>query len=366
MNYSELFTSDHSMSRDPTPQSNDLSFYLHKLDESLIDIYRTHPALQSRHYSQPVFPPTLTPSQSTRYQSIHNTSSKYLFTSILLNVEPILPDIFQSLLVAVDFLGPQNFGVSIVEGPSSDGTDILFEKVLAPLLLEMGVDKLDIHLNTRRPSAKFGESNRIEKLAKLREEPLLPLRQAKRGTDEYNAVVYFNDVYFSGAMLMELVFQHANQGSDVTCAWDLLWKDEFFYDIWVARDIHTGDVGHLSLSSFCFLDSDVARGWAFKAFSPYGIHLVTVLQPLPDISQNTRSVRRPATFPGLLVLERDSDHRVLPAPPSQRDPLPTVFDRTGRMRTSGGCPADERYLAAPRKGEKRSQDPRRAWGQAGL
>lgn len=28
----------------------------------------------------------------------------------------------------------------------------------------------------------------------------------------------------------------------MTCAWDLLWGNSYFYDTWVGRDIHTGDL----------------------------------------------------------------------------------------------------------------------------
>jgi hypothetical protein len=39
-------------------------------------------------------------------------------------------------------------------------------------------------------------------------------------------VVFFNDVYWSAGMMMELIHQHVTQGSDMTCAWDLLWGNE--------------------------------------------------------------------------------------------------------------------------------------------
>ena len=73
----------------------------------------------------------------------------------------------------------------------------------------MGVDPLDLHLNTRRPSAGFAKGNRIELLAKLREEALVPLRRkSKGGTGEgYEASVFFNDVYFSGGMILEMMHQ---------------------------------------------------------------------------------------------------------------------------------------------------------------
>lgn len=56
----------------------------------------------------------------------------------------------------------------------------------------------------------FKNNNRIEILAKLREEAVLPLRRKRGGSNDdrpYEASVFFNDVYFSGAQLLELIHQ---------------------------------------------------------------------------------------------------------------------------------------------------------------
>lgn len=138
-----------------------------------------------------------------------NPTRTHLFPLVFRFISSCSPDIFTSLLLLTDFLGPTSIGLSIIEGPSNDGTDSLFESVLSPLLVAMGVDPLDLHLNTRRPSANFAKGNRIELLAKLREEAVVPLRRKSGGGkgEKWEASVFFNDVYFSGAMILEMMHQ---------------------------------------------------------------------------------------------------------------------------------------------------------------
>lgn len=78
----------------------------------------------------------------------------------------------------------------------------------------MGVNPLDLHLNTRRPSAGFAKGNRIGLLAKLREEALVPLRRKSEGGrgKGYEASVFFNDVWFSGGMILEMMHQVSGFG----------------------------------------------------------------------------------------------------------------------------------------------------------
>lgn len=237
--------------------SSSLPYYLSKLDTSLREAFARHPKLASDPYPSPIYPVDLTPSQLVRYahlipsHPLHNFTSsqgriptpppdrKFLLTSSLVNVAPLTPTLFTSLIHLTALLGPRSISLSLIEGPSNDGTSHLIEAVLCPILLEMGVDPLDLHIVTRRPKVDFETHNRIEVLAKLREEAMIPFWRARKRTamaggkgaqhpnHVQETVVFFNDVYYSAGMMLELIHQHLTQGSDMTCAWDLLWGNEY-------------------------------------------------------------------------------------------------------------------------------------------
>lgn len=210
----------------PLTHSETLNPYLVQLDTLFKDAYRDHPPLKDETYQPPVFAPSMSPAQFHRFAHLlpSHSDERFLFTSVLLNVAPITPDLFSTLVALVDFLGPHRFGLSIVEGPSNDETDYLLLNVLTPVLLSMGVRQETIYLSLGRPSADFSNHNRIDVLAKLREEAIAPLRRHK--DEGWGTVVFFNDVYWSLSMGLEMIGQHANQDGDMTCAWDLLWGNE--------------------------------------------------------------------------------------------------------------------------------------------
>jgi hypothetical protein len=231
-----------SLNLDLTPS---LPYYLSKLDTSLREAFASSPHLSSSPYPAPLYPSLLSPSLESRYAHLipshpsqNHTSFRhapkrrhYHLTTSLINVSPLTPTLFASLFHTILLLSPSQISLSLIDGPSNDGTSHLIESVLCPLLLEMGVDPLALHVVTRRPKVDFANGNRIELLAKLREEAMVPFwrsRRVGRGREdvEDEVVVFFNDVYWSAGMMMELIHQHVTQGSDMTCAWDLLWGNE--------------------------------------------------------------------------------------------------------------------------------------------
>lgn len=224
-----------SLANVPVTHSDTLGKHLARLDQLFIKAYATGGSkggkptgLEGRSYRPPVFAPALSPEQFARFEHLlphtNGNGGRVLFTSVLLDVEPLAPDLFGTLVGLADFLGPDRFGLSIVEGPSSDGTAHLFLEVLVPVLLEMGVSPSALYLSLDRPSADFASHNRIAVLAGLREEAVAPLRRDRPA--KWSTVVFFNDVWWSLSMGLEMLSQHVKQGSDMSCAWDLLWGNE--------------------------------------------------------------------------------------------------------------------------------------------
>lgn len=100
---------------------------------------------------------------------------------------PFQPDIIASLVALAIFLGPKHVFVSIVEGPSTDGTGDILEYALVPTLLSLGVPDEQIVIRSMKDGDldwnRGGGSgrDRIEVLAELRNVALEPL-VAQAGT----------------------------------------------------------------------------------------------------------------------------------------------------------------------------------------
>lgn len=134
----------------------------------------------------------------------------------------------------IEFLGPEQCALSIIEGPSKDGTG----QVLGALRPALDALTTTYYLKTTDVSSVQGE--RIEKLAKLRNMALQPMLE---DTSKYTAdttVVFLNDVAICSEDILELVHQRKFLGADMVCAtdWTYAGQDPTFYDVWVARDMN--------------------------------------------------------------------------------------------------------------------------------
>lgn len=175
---------------------------------------------------------------------------KYFFALNLRQCISILPRLMGSIVETVRFLGPENCGLSIVEGNSDDGT----LEILAALRKDMGSLGLEFHFQTSGIDPKNGD--RIEALAALRNLALEPLINNPSHYSPDTAVIFLNDVAICMDDILELVHQRVYQEADMICALD--WSDidpPIFYDIWVARAIN-GDT---------FWEIPMDGGWRFAS-----------------------------------------------------------------------------------------------------
>jgi alpha-1,3-mannosyltransferase len=251
----------------------------HLLEEHLQKLYsdlrRVCPLVPEPIYTEP----GLTPAQEKRYAHLKNPkvwsspvgartkvitkpNEKYLLTTTIRQIEGQLPDLLNTLLTLVLFLGPSHLSFSILEGPSDDCTPDAFEAVLKPMLLGLGVSQGDINLVTRESKIDFANQNRIEVLAGLRNKALSPLWNEHYQPDVENeqvgasrvddhadiaAVVFFNDVYLRASDVLELLHQHVVAGdrsgmeTGITTGIDWYDKDpDYYYDVWVGRTVSNG------------------------------------------------------------------------------------------------------------------------------
>ncbi|WWC95421.1 hypothetical protein V866_002284 [Kwoniella sp. B9012] len=186
--------------------------------------------------------PSLTNSQKIRYNTLKK-KGKYMLVTNTRQIQDHLPDLLNTIIILLDYLGYDQLYLSILEGPSSDCTPRIIQNVLIPLLQSLEVPDNQVNIVTDEPKIHWSDHNRIEKISELRNRALEPLWLNSNWKEEIRSVVFFNDVYLSAGDMLELIYQHDKNGASITTGMDW-WKKrpEYYYDIWVGRTIDTGDL----------------------------------------------------------------------------------------------------------------------------
>lgn len=128
--------------------------------------------------------------------------------------------------------------------------------------------------------------SRIQALAELRNLALRPLKSEDLLTsgdklaDIYSpdaVVIFVNDIALCPEDILELVFQHINQGAHMTCGFDWIFNGTLFYDVWVSRSL-VGDtffeIPHDASWSYAqdlfWSDPDGKR--RYEAYQPFQVY----------------------------------------------------------------------------------------------
>lgn len=226
-----------------------------------------------------------------RYAYLKRSSNQsqrpaYFFALNLHQCVDLLPRLIGSVVEAMQFLGPHNCALSIVEGRSDDGTFEVLD-ALRPSMQRLGIP---YHFKSSGVDPTAQGNDRIESLAELRNLAVHDLVLHPEQYDSDTTVIFSNDVALCMEDLLELVHQRTLQGADQTCAmdWTYVGDHPTFYDVWIARSM-TGD-------SF----------FEIPAKRELGPCLESVLGRL----ENESALGQLEAVPGIFMLERrDSVHR---------------------------------------------------------
>lgn len=173
----------------------------------------------------------------SRYQQLRPESStkpSYFFALNIRQKVSILPTLIGSIVDTIRFLGPENCALSVVEGHSQDGTFEILD------LLKAEIEKLGTTFYLKRsdidPATNIG---RIAGLAALRNLALEPLTENPSAFTRDATVIFLNDVSLCAEDILELIYQKALLGADMTCGfdWTYVGVDPTFYDVWIARTL---------------------------------------------------------------------------------------------------------------------------------
>ncbi|KAJ5612574.1 hypothetical protein N7510_005768 [Penicillium lagena] len=234
-----------------------------------------------------------------RGEAAHGGQVRYFFALNLHQSRLVLPRLMSSIVEAMRFLGPEHCAISVVEGRSTDGTDEIL-RALKPQVEAMGGRFFLKHSNIY---PKKGDMNRIEALAELRNAALAPLT----ADDEMNKmagiyspdamVIFLNDIALCPEDILELVYQHVNQDSHMTCAFDWIFNGTTFYDAWVSRSL-AGNLffeipqdGSWAYSKDLFFDDPYSRK-RYEAFRPLQVYScwggMVVLNAAPFVAETVK------------------------------------------------------------------------------
>ncbi|KAI5462809.1 alpha-1,3-mannosyltransferase CMT1 [Mariannaea sp. PMI_226] len=145
----------------------------------------------------------------------------------------VVVTLFNGIIEAMKFLGPENCALSVVEGNSPDGTAEVLE-ALRPTM-----EKLGIAYFYQTTALNPSDGDRIPKLAKLRNAALEPMFDNRELLAENATVVFLNDVALCVEDILELIFQLRNLDADMTCGMDWNTGESYFlYDTWITRGIN--------------------------------------------------------------------------------------------------------------------------------
>lgn len=172
----------------------------------------------------------LSPSPS----SSHNFLPKTLIALNLYNNQEVFPTLSRSLLTLAFILGPSSIHVSIFENGSTDKTTMAMAH-FAAVLTKAGVEHTIL---SDVAKTQWSKVDRIAQLAVYRNIVLEPLfgndnggKNASRApgrkgsdrlakADEWDSILFINDVFFCPSDALELLYQRKIQKADAACALD--------------------------------------------------------------------------------------------------------------------------------------------------
>ncbi|KAJ7020735.1 cryptococcal mannosyltransferase 1-domain-containing protein [Mycena alexandri] len=229
------------------------------------------------------------------------------------NNAAVIPHWTTEMTKVINYLGPDNVFVSIVESYSDDtssallrGFDHKLEAMHVPHLI------LTDETSIPRPITTETDMYRIEFLAAVRNLVIEPL-VAKGG---YDRLLFTNDIFFQAESVVELL--HTKNGEyDMACSMDF--QHSGLYDLWVLRD----RLGRLVSSLWPYFLEDA------------GFRAVMADEPAPVFAcwNGIASMRAEPFLPPSL---RRGDH-LSTTPRAQ--PLPTTHPLYARVGANGSSPA---------------------------
>ena len=169
-------------------------------------------------------------------------NTKFYITAILCNIMPIIDDYISEMKKLINYLGPENVMISLIEnGDSKDGTReylIEYQKFLNDSKI---INEINIDHEICKSNNSWNVFTRIDFLSRLRNRAFELIYKTKKFDYQNTKIIYLNDIIYSYEDIIKLLSTN-NEDYDAVCAMDF---NIYFYDTWASADLNGNSIRHL-------------------------------------------------------------------------------------------------------------------------
>lgn len=142
----------------------------------------------------------------------------------------------------INYLGPENVMVSIIEnGDSKDTTRdylIEFQKYLNDSKI---INEINMERGVCKANATWNVYTRIDFLSRLRNRAFNLMYNTSNFDYQNTKVIYINDIIYTYEDIVKLLATN-NEDYDAVCAMDF---NIYFYDTWASADLNGNSIRHV-------------------------------------------------------------------------------------------------------------------------
>ena len=169
-------------------------------------------------------------------------NTKFYIASCICNMGPKIEDYIDEMKKLINYLGPENVMVSIIEnGDSKDATRdylIEYQKYLNDSKI---INEISMEHEVCKVNATWNSYTRIDFLYRLRNRAFNLMYNTSNFDYQNTKVIYINDIIYTYEDIIKLLATN-NEDYDAVCAMDF---NIYYYDTWASADLNGNSIRHV-------------------------------------------------------------------------------------------------------------------------
>ena len=169
-------------------------------------------------------------------------NTTFYIASVVCNMMPKLDDYLDEMKKLINYLGPENVMVSIIEnGDSKDRTRnylVEYQKYLNDINV---INEINMDHEICKQNGTMNVYKRIDFLSRLRNRAFNLIYNTKKFDYLNTKIIYLNDIIYTYEDIVKLLATN-NEDYDSVCAMDFI---IYFYDTWASADLNGNSIRHV-------------------------------------------------------------------------------------------------------------------------